>query len=404
MKNQLKTKKPKIAIFHAFFKANCKGGGEKLILQLREELQADLWVGAIDMQSWGKHLAGKDYFATKVWNIKEKFEYLHQDLKIPFLKQIYRQLNFLFSPKIEELKNYDIIIFSGNIGFVPRRLKNTKVKTILYCHTPPRPITDQFELRLQKIPKILHFVVKFFRNWMLNQYTKDCKNIDYIIANSKNIQNRLQKYTKIVADEVIYPPIETNKFKYISQQNYFLSFARLEDLKRIKILVKTFELMPDKKLIICSTGPLKDWLINELKIKNITNIEYKGLVSDDELSNLVGNCLAGIYIPIDEDFGMIQVELMSAGKPVIGVKEGGLLETIIDQKTGFLAEIKDEKGLYLQDSQIIENLVKIIKNLNPKEIEKMRLNCEQQAKNFDSQIFYNKMQKVIANLAKGFDI
>lgn len=115
----------KIAIFHHFFKDNCKGGGEKLILQIREYYGADLWVGGISWEAWGPEQAQKDKdFAGKVWDPRWKFVYLHKESKIPIWKHIKRQLFFLFSPKIKELLEYDIVIFSyGNISFVPERLK-----------------------------------------------------------------------------------------------------------------------------------------------------------------------------------------------------------------------------------------------------------------------------------------
>jgi len=80
--------------------------------------------------------------------------------------------------------------------------------------------------------------------------------------------------------------------------------------------------MKNKKLVICSTGPLHNWFEEQIKMRNLDNILFEGFVSDERLSELIGNCYAGIYIPVDEDFGMTQIELMAAGKPVIGVEEG----------------------------------------------------------------------------------
>ena len=114
----------KVAVFHHFFKGDCKGGGEKLVLQMREYYQADLWVGGVDLAVWGKENAQKDPdFVGKVWDERFGFFYLHEESHIPIWKHIKRQLFFLFSPKVRELANYDLVIFSfGNIAFVPQRL------------------------------------------------------------------------------------------------------------------------------------------------------------------------------------------------------------------------------------------------------------------------------------------
>jgi len=114
----------KIAIFHHFLKGDCKGGGEKLVLQMREHYKADLWVGGVDLAVWGQQNAEKDPdFVGKVWDKNLNFFYLHEESQIPIWKHIKRQLFFIFSPKIKELANYDLVIFSfGNIAFVPQRL------------------------------------------------------------------------------------------------------------------------------------------------------------------------------------------------------------------------------------------------------------------------------------------
>lgn len=385
-------KKLKIAIFHAFFKGDCKGGGEKLVLQLRNDLKADLWLGAIDTESWSRD--GQDWFSRQAWDANYKLFYLHGDSKVKIWKQIKRQLYFLFSPMADQLNDYDVIIFSGNVGFIPRRLKNFKGKKIMYCHTPPRPITDQFEKRLAKFPSLLQPLVRFGRDLLVWQYKQDCKQFDLIIANSENIKNRLQKYCSVQADIVIPPPVDTDRFENLGQKDYYISYARLEDLKRIKILVEAFKRLSNKKLIVCSSGPLKDWLIEKIKSENLKNIEYKGIVSDQELSLLVGNSIAGIYIPENEDAGITQCEIMAAGKPVIGSNEGGLVETIIDGKTGVLIQtLKNDK--FLPDEQITQNLIEAITQMTTKKALSMAKDCQLQGKKYDQKFFFERMQKVI---------
>lgn len=72
------------------------------------------------------------------------------------------------------------------------------------------------------------------------------------------------------------------------------------------------------------------------KYKSFSNISFTGPVEEEELRSLIGNAIATLYIPVDEDFGMSPVESMAAGKPVIGVREGGLIETVMDGETGIL--------------------------------------------------------------------
>lgn len=102
------------------------------------------------------------------------------------------------------------------------------------------------------------------------------------------------------------------------------------------MVVDAFLQMPSKNLVFTygANDPMKDKIL--AKCKNATNIFPIPAPSDANFIRLVQGALANIYIPVDEDFGMSPVESMACGVPVIGVDEGGLKETVIDGKTGFL--------------------------------------------------------------------
>jgi glycosyltransferase involved in cell wall biosynthesis len=222
---------------------------------------------------------------------------------------------------------------------------------------------------------------------MRRQYQKDLEAMDLVLSNSQNIRGRLQEYLQIDS-QPIYPPVDTTKFQYQSTGDYFLSHSRLEDMKRIRLIVEAFAKMPEKKLVICSTGPLEGWIKEQIATRNLQNITFEGLVSNERLEELVGNCLTGIVIPVDEDAGIVQCELMAAGKPVIGVAEGGIKETVIDGKTGFL----------LPANPSVEDLIQTIQNLTPEKAKSMKKDCVEHARQFDSSVFYKKMDREIEKL------
>ena len=381
--NQKNVKHLKVAVIHAFFVP--KGGGEKLVFDIRNYYHADLFTGAIDHNIWSKSKIESDSFVKELYNPNTDFVWLHEDIKVPFLKKIIRQLQFRFNPKIKLLNNYDVVIFSGNIAGVAGRITNPNTKKIMYCHTPPRPFTDQFENNLKKIPKLFKPIVRLFRNWVIYEYREELKKTDVIVANSYNIQKRLKNYIG-VDSLVIHPAVNTERFVFLGQEDYYLSYARLEDMKRIPLVIKAFQQLPDKKLVVCSSGPLKDWLISE--ISQYPNITYEGLVTDERLSDLVGRCIAGVYIPVEEDFGIIQGELMSAGKPVIGVAEGGLLETVVEGKTGVLIKSNPE----------VEDLIEAINDMTKEKSLSMKEDCIIQAQNFRHEVFFTKFDDLISDL------
>jgi glycosyltransferase involved in cell wall biosynthesis len=383
----------RIAIFHHMFLGKCKGGGEKLVLQMRDHLNADLWLGSFDEENWGEQVKNMDDFTHQLWNGKGKVYYLGKESNIPIWKYIKRQLNFLFNPKVNRLaKDYDIIIFSfGNIAFVPQRVKkvNPKIKTLAYIHTPPRDYTDLFESNLKNKSNWKKTLLRWFQKQILNQFRDSISAVDWRIVNSHNIRDRVKKFIGVRAEEVIWPAVNTQDFRFYGQSDYYHSHARLEDNKRIKLIVEAFSKMPEKKLIITSAGPLKKWLENEIKVKGLTNIIYEGRVSDEKRNWIMGNCIAGIYIPLNEDAGITQCEFMASGKPVIGVAEGGLLETIDDGINGVL----------IPEDPTVQDLINAVNELTSEKALSMRDACENHSKVYSKEKFFfkldNRLQRVL---------
>lgn len=382
-----KPKPLKVAVVHAFLKSDCKGGGERLVFDICNYYNAHLYVGAIGLDTWGKQNTGLDSFVKEAWRPEFKLKYLHEDSNLPIWKKIKRQLFFLFSPKIKELNNYDVVIFSGNIGLAVGRVTNPKTKKILYCHTPPRPFTDQLQSILDSKSKWLKPIYSLFAKWVIWQYKKDTQKMDLVITNSKNTHHRLLKYVGLDS-KIIFPAVNTNRFKFLGQKDYYLSYARIEPLKRVPLILEAFAKMPDKKLVIASGGPLADWVKDQIKTRNLINIRYEGLVSDERLSELVGNCIAGIMLPVNEDAGITQCEIMAAGKPVIGVNEGGLKETVVD----------GESGILVKENPEIDDVIEAVKKMTPKLALSFKEGAIKQAKKFDSSVFFKKMDQAIADL------
>jgi glycosyltransferase involved in cell wall biosynthesis len=359
--------KPKIIILHDYFLY--KGGGERLIITMAKRLKADIATAFI----------AEDAFNPKDYGIKTIELYKESKWsKIPGFR--YAQVNLSFLFKTRFVKDYDIVVYSGDCF---NALYNAKGKTnIAYMHTPPRHLYDSYADRLKTygiLKKLIFVPYAIFNRWRFEFLTKK---LDLIITNSETVKQRIKEYLKLDS-VVVYPPCDTSKFKFIQQGDYFFSWARLYPAKRVDMIVEAFTKMPDKKLIVASGGPEME------RLKKIAhghdNIKIIGWISDDQLFELLGKCLATIYIPIREDFGMSPVESMSAGKPVIGVDEGGLRETIIHGKTGIL----------MRPDFDIEELIKCVKEMTPETVALMKENCKNRAKDFTEDKFIDKMNEYL---------
>ena len=358
-------KYPSTVILHDAFAF--KGGGERLVSILSKGLEADLAFG----------YKNKDSFNLN--KLSARLIDLKSESNLPFWRTFKRLYTFHQGTKF--LSNYENVIFTGQNS--PLAVSNhPKGKNIYYCFTPPRSIYDLKETHLATQSPLLKLVHILYSSLFQPLYEKSIHKMDLIVADSKNVQNRIQTFLGLKSI-VVYPPCDTNEFRWLGQEDYYLSTARLTPYKRVDLIIRAFSKMPKKHLIISSTGP------DEARLKKLAegydNIQFTGDINDQELQKLIGNSIATIYVPQDEDFGMSPVESMAAGKPVIGSGEGGLLETIIHGKTGLLSNPNPSP----------DSLVQAIQEMTKNKALSMRSACEQRAMAFCKESFIKKMREVI---------
>lgn len=340
---------------------------ERLILMMAKSLNADLASGFFS--KWSFDLR-KEWFKGKMISISnEVFKKWFRHFKLKFA--------FLFKTKF--LKDYETVIFSwDSISAVRNCSKN--MKKIYYCHTPPRYLYDLKEIYIKKVPFLLKPAFLFISYIFRKMYERDISKMDLILTNSINTQKRIKKFLWIDS-KILYPPVDLDEFKFISQKDYYLSFARLSDAKRVDKVVEAFKKLPDKKLVIIywENDPQREKIFD--LAKDCKNIEFKTLPWNVGFTDYVGNCIATIYIPIDEDFWMSPVESMAAGKPVLWVNEGWLKETVIDKKTWVL----------IPEWAKIEDIIEAVEYLTFEKCLEMRKACEARARDFSLEEFKNKL-------------
>jgi glycosyltransferase involved in cell wall biosynthesis len=273
---------------------------------------------------------------------------------------------------------YDVHIFLGFSSIYGASPKN---KNVWYCLTPNRMLYDLKEFK-QGNPNIIARFIFFIYSkvfGVLDPITVQ-SNFVKIVSQTRTIKERVRKYYKLETD-VIYPSFNPSGYSFEKVGNYFLSVSRLNEEKRVDLIAKSFIQMPDKKLLIVGDGPERKRI--QAITKGHKNITYKSTCDDSELHTLYANCFATIYIPINEDYGLIPLESMASGKICIGANEGGLRETIIHNKTGFLINA---------DTKSIKKTVMM---LSKDRAQSMKLACLQQAKQFDLNTFVSKWKEVI---------
>lgn len=252
---------------------------------------------------------------------------------MPFAKKYFRKYLPFFPLAIEQLdlRPYDTII-SNSHSVAKGILKNASQLHICYCHTPMRYAWDMYFQYIQGhglkrgIRRIIaSILLHHLRTWDVVSSNR----VDYFVGNSKYIVKRIEKTYRRTAD-YIYPPVDTKKFSLeTKKENYYLTASRLVPYKKVDLIVEAFNKMPDKKLVVIGAG----MDLNRIKSIAKKNIEILGFQSDEILIQYMQKAKAFVYAA-EEDFGIVPVEAQACGTPVIAFGKGGILETVVDGKTG----------------------------------------------------------------------
>jgi len=295
--------------------------------------------------------------------------------KLPFARKYFRHYLPLFSTAIEsfDMSSYDLIISSS--WAVAKGVKtHDKQVHISYCHTPIRyawDLYDEYISNLSGIKKLLViWTLKRLRVW--DKATID--RVDYFIANSKYVQQRIKK-TYNRESIVIYPPVNIDKFKLCeAKKDFYITASRLVPYKKTRLIVEAFNEMPTKQLIVIGAG---DEYTSIKQIAN-NNITLLGYCDSDKMISYMQQAKGFVYAAV-EDFGIVPIEAMACGTPVIALDDGATKETVTDGINGvhFKQQTKDAiiEGIKLFEKQTFV----------PKEIRKTTLgysNFKNQFKEF----------------------
>lgn len=348
-----------------------RGGAERVALTLLDELaQADLVYGFRD------RLAFPDEVMAA---------YRHVDLGAVSAVPGWRTLKVMdaFRRRCGFIRDYDWALFSGVNA--PLAVRHRPLgRNYYYCHTLPRFAYDLADYYWAHTPLPLRPALAALAAYVRHSYAPTIRNMDKVLANSDNVRRRLKRFLGLEAT-VVYPPVDIDAFRWLEAGDYYLSTARLESFKRVDALVDAFLAMPDQRLVVTSGGSQLPQL--KLKAAGAGNIHFTGWVADDALRVLIGRARATLYVPMDEDFGISPVESMAAGKPVIGVAEGGLLETVIHGETGYLIP-----GMPTRSA-----VIDAVRALDARRAATMRDACHHRATLFARQRFVERIRAELQN-------
>ena len=306
----------KVALVHDYLVQY--GGAERVLAELSLLFpQAPIYTLLYDEQHTGGAFSHTTIHTSFLQNVVRK-------------KAYYRLFSFLMPLAMEQfdLSEYDLVI-SSSASFAKGVITREHTTHICYCHTPMRFAYAPYQNIAGEslYPRLLKgfppFILPYMRLWD----THSAARVDRFVCNSLFIQKKIQTYYNQKA-QVIYPPVNVHRFSIQEPEDYFLVVGRFLPYKRIDLAVDACNEL-GRRLLIVGDGPE----YKRLKKKAGPTIQFVGRVSDARLAGLYARAQALIF-PQEEDFGIVAIESMACGRPVIAFQSGGALEYIQDAKTG----------------------------------------------------------------------
>jgi glycosyltransferase involved in cell wall biosynthesis len=406
----------KVALVHDYIK---EYGGAERVLEALHELYPDapVYTTVYLPEYLGPH---KDRF--KDWDIRTSFLQ-----KFPLKAKLISPFRLLatFAFQQFDLSSYDVVIVSATGAYFPNSIKtnppnplsqggelqskNTPLSKggkgdfsgpvhICYCHTPPRYLYGYATARNWKKNPIIKVLGETANHFLRMIDYKSAQNVDQFIANSEEVKARIEKFYRKDA-VVVYPPVNIGsrfsvlgvrekrnpKPNALEPKTYFVAGGRLARAKHIDLIIRACRESGVPLKIFGKGFAGYESELKELSIINYqlsTSVEFLGEVTDNEKLELLAGARAYIFAGEDEDFGILPVEAMAVGTPVIAYRSGGVQETVIEGKTGVFF-----------DELTVQSLTKAVRALEKHTFDPE--DCKKRAEEFSKEKFLKNIKKIV---------
>lgn len=228
-----------------------------------------------------------------------------------------------------DLRDFDLVI-SSESGPAKGVIVGPNARHICYCHSPMRYVWDMYPDYLAGAGRITRWLMPPLIHYMRLWDRSAADGVDAFVANSRYVASRIKRYYRRDA-EVITPPVQVEDFEADGEVcDFYLMLGQLVSYKRPDLAIDAFN-ASGRKLVVIGEGEM----IESLKQRAGPNVTFMGRQPFEVVREYLSRCRALVF-PGLEDFGMVPVEAMAAGRPVIAYGQGGVLDTVLDGHTGIL--------------------------------------------------------------------
>jgi len=307
----------RVAIVHYWF-VN-RRGGERVVEAIAEMYpQADVYTHVCDPTVLDPVVSKHAIFTTFIQ-------------KLPFSRKLYQMYLPLMPFALEalDLSHYDLVI-SSESGPAKGVIISPQATHICYCHSPMRYLWDMHHEYRKEAGLLTRLAYPALSHWLRMWDQLTAQRVDRFVANSRFVSNRIRKYYGRDS-VVIHPPVDVDRVGVTQErEDFYLWVGELVAYKRPDLAVQACAEL-GRSLLVIGDGKQRSKLD---KLAGPT-IQFAGRLSDEEVQRSMGRCKALIF-PGREDFGIVPVEAMASGTPVIAFDSGGASESLIDGVTGVM--------------------------------------------------------------------
>ncbi len=362
----------RVAIIHDWL--TTMGGAEPVVLELHTLFPDAPIYTSVHNKDAMPAFSGLDVRTTYLQKLPRFLRYKH------VLWPVVRSFAF----RKLDLSDYDLIISSASAE-AKNVIKKPGAVHVCYCHTPTRYYWSHYEefkkeFNFGGLTRLIRPFIAAFVRWMRKRDLASIADIDHFIANSEVTKSRIKKYYHRDSI-VIHPPVDTKRFlsgnSNVKREGAII-WGRHVPYKRFDLAIKTCNKL-NLPLTVIGSGPDTERL---KKMAGLT-IQFAGRVDDKELVRLAHKAKYFLF-PNEEDFGLVAVEALASGLPVIAYGKGGVLDVVKDGETGVLFF-----------EQTVEAMASAIKKAEATDFSGNLL--RQRSKRFDRTLFASKISKVIAD-------
>lgn len=307
---------------------NVLAGSEKVVITLHDLFpRAPIFTAFADRKLVAEHLP----------NAEIKTSFLQ---KMPLVAKHHHKFLPLYMLAFEQfdLSDYDLVISSCHCASKAVITKPDACH-ICYCHSPMRYAWDMRHVYTRHQNRAVRSIWSLMANYVRMWDLATAYRVDYFVANSGYIARRILKFYGRES-VVIHPPVEIQKF-YVSPSvdDYYLVVSRFAPYKRVDLVVEAFNQL-GWRLVVIGDGE------QEAYLKQIAgpNVEFKGYVSDKEMSGYLAHCKALVHAA-EEDFGINMVEAHASGRPVVAYGVGGSADIVDSEVNGVLFQRANVESL-----------------------------------------------------------